>query len=115
MAYAACVRSAMLYWSETWAVTAVQKLRLELTERRMLRWISGLSLKVKTPTVELRDHMMLSLMVGVMRRRRLRWYGHELRIGDWDSVKKVISFEVNGKRGKGRPRTNWRRTCALSG
>ena len=35
----ACVRSAMIYGSETWAMDTEQELRLERAEMRMVRWM----------------------------------------------------------------------------
>jgi len=35
---------------------------------------------------------------------RLRWYGHVLRKGDNDWVKKCMEYEVEGARLRGRPK-----------
>ena len=42
--YAACVRSVMLYGSETWAVKEEDTRRLKRTEMGMMRWMCGVSL-----------------------------------------------------------------------
>ena len=42
--YASCVRSVMLYGSETWAVKVEDTRRLERTEMKMVRWMCGPSL-----------------------------------------------------------------------
>ena len=38
---------------------------------------------------------------------RLRWYGHAMRKGDEDWVKKCMEFKVEGRRPVGRPRRTW--------
>ena len=43
--YVTCVRSAMIYERETWAVTAGQSGRWGRTEVRMVRWMCGVSLR----------------------------------------------------------------------
>ena len=43
--YAACVRSAMLYGSETWAANTEQVARLSRAEMRMVRCMCGVSLR----------------------------------------------------------------------
>ena len=43
--YAACVRSAMLYGSETWAANIKQVARLSRAEMRMVRCMCGVSLR----------------------------------------------------------------------
>jgi hypothetical protein len=42
--YDACVRSTMLYGSETWAVKVEQVQRMERTEMQMVRWMCGTKL-----------------------------------------------------------------------
>ena len=42
--------------------------------------------------------------MDVIRRGRLRWYGHVMRKQDEDWVKKCISMEVDGKKPRGRPK-----------
>ena len=42
-----------------------------------------------------------------MKRNRMRWLGHVLRKDDDDWVKRSMSLEVDGKRGRGRPRLTW--------
>ena len=43
--YAACVRSAMLYGCETWAMNVEQIKRFERAEMRMVRWMCGVFLR----------------------------------------------------------------------
>ena len=47
-------------------------------------------------------------MVEVMRRGRLRWFGHVERKEADDWVSACGNLEVAGSRGKGRPRMTWR-------
>ena len=55
--YGACVRSSMIYGSETWAVNAAElEAKLERAEMRIVRWMCGVSLREKT-NAELRESM----------------------------------------------------------
>ena len=58
----------------------------------------------KVPTVELRRRFGIEGVVEVMRRGRLRWFGHVERkeVDDWVSA--CRNLEVAGSRGRGRPR-----------
>ena len=38
----------------------------------------------------------------------VRWYGHVLRRDDWHVLRKVLEFEVKGKRKRGRPKKTWK-------
>ena len=42
-----------------------------------------------------------------IRSGRLRWYGHVMREGDEDWVKKCMEYRVEGRRPVGRPRKTW--------
>src|SRR5271165_334057 len=74
----------------------------------MLRWLCGITLRDKVPTVELRRRLGIQGVVEVMTRGRLRWFGHVERkeVDDWVSARR--NFEVAGSRGRGRPRMTWR-------
>ena len=47
-------------------------------------------------------------IVEVVRQGSLRWLGHIVRKEDDDCVKQVWRFEVEGSRGRGRPRLTWK-------
>ena len=47
--------------------------------------------------------MGIETVSDAMKWNRLRWLGHVLWKDDDDWVKKIMSFEVEGKRGRGRP------------
>ena len=102
--YRSCVQSVMMYASEIWAVRVEEEQRMERNENVMLRWMCGVTLRDKVPTVELRRRLGIEGVVEVMRRGRLRWFGHVERkkVNDWVSA--CWSFEVAGSRGRGRPR-----------
>ena len=57
-------------------------------ENVMLRWMCGVALRDKVPTVELRRRLGIEDVVEVMRRGRLTWFGHIERkeVDDWVSA-----------------------------
>ena len=75
-AYRSFVQSVMVYASETWAVRVEEEQRMERNENAVLRWMCGVTLRDKVPTVELRRRLGIEGVVEVMRRGRLRWFGH---------------------------------------
>ena len=62
----------MVYASETWAVRVEKEQKKERNENVMLRWMCGVTLRDKVPTVELRRRFGTEGVVDVMRRGRLR-------------------------------------------
>ena len=64
------------------------------------------TLRDKVPTVELRHRLGIEGVMKVMRRGRLRWFGHMERkeVDDWVSACRNLM----GSRDRGRPRMIWR-------
>ena len=77
-----------MYASETWAVRVEEEQRMDRNENVMFRWMCGVTLKDKFPTVELRRRLRIEGVVEVMRWGRLRWFGHVERkeVDDWMSA-----------------------------
>jgi hypothetical protein len=105
--YVSCVRSCMIYGSETWPVKAEHEARLERTEMRMIRWMCGVSLKDRITSAELRKRIGVEAISVVMRRSRLRWFGHVERKENEDWVKGCTVLEVEGIKPRGRPKKTW--------
>ena len=50
--------------------------RLERTERMMVRWMCGVTLKSRMSSEKLNARLGIEAVSEVVRRGRLRWYGH---------------------------------------
>jgi len=94
----------MLHGSETWPVRKENVLALQRAEMRMVRWMSGVKLKDRLPSNELRQRLGIDDIALVLQQNRLRWYGHVLRKEDDDWVKKCMEYEVEGPIPRGRPK-----------
>ena len=95
--YATCVRSAMIYGSETWTMNVEQQRRLERAEMRMVRWMCGVSLRERKTSDELRRMMGIEPVVDVVKRSRLRWMGNVQRKDKSGWVRKVTEINVEGR------------------
>lgn len=111
--YKACVQSVMVYGSETWAMKVEDMRRLERAERMMVRWMCGVTLKERKHSEELLARLGIEGVAEIVRRGRLRWYGHVERLNardsrkrDWVSACREITVE--GSRGRGRGRKTWK-------
>ena len=72
--YSACVQSVLIYGTETWAMKADDLRSLERTERMMVRWMCGVSLKDRKRSEDLCNLLVLIVL--------LMWWGVE----DWDGL-----------------------------
>jgi len=77
--YASCVRSCMVYGSETWPMKVDHITKLERTEMRMIRWMAGVSLSERNTNAELRRRIGVEEIGQEVRRNRLMWFGHVQR------------------------------------
>ena len=105
--YRACVQSVMVYGSETWAMKVEDMQRLERTERMMIRWMCGVTLKDRKSNIELRERLGVESVSEVVRRSRLRWFGHVERKSGDDWVATCRDLEVEGVKGRGRGIKTW--------
>src|SRR5437867_12065262 len=81
--------------------------RLVRKENSIVRWMSGVTLKDRRSSEKLRRGLGIVGVDRVVRRDRLRWFGHVERkeAGDW--VSNCRNLEVVGGVRKGRPRKSW--------
>jgi hypothetical protein len=110
--YSACVQSVMIYGSETWPMKLEALQRLERTEKMMIRWMCGVTLKDRNSSVELRNKLGIMGVSDIVRQGRLRWFGHVERkdAGDWVSA--CRDMVVTGKRDRGRGKKTWKECVA---
>ena len=107
--YRTCVRPVMTYGSLTWVVRSIEESMLRRSEKRMLRVMCGVQLADDVNTKELMVRFGLNNTIfEVVMQGSLRWLGHVVRKKDDDCVKQAWRFEVEGSRGRGRPRLTWK-------
>lgn len=108
--YEACVRSAMTYASETWAMTEAVKVMFDSADRRMLRMLCGITLADRISSQNILSSCGLTDLRMIMMRRRLNWFGHVMRRDLDEPLSKIINLEAPGRRPRGRPKKTWRKT-----
>ena len=82
---------------------------LSRTERAMVRSMCGVKLVDRKNTEELMEMLGLKETLDRMAKANgVRWYGHVIKRGDDNILKKAMMIEANGKRKRGRPKMTWR-------
>ena len=74
---------------------------------RMLRWMSGVTREDRIKNEYVRGSIGVASIVDKMRENRLRWLGHVMRREETSAVRVVMKMNVEGKRGRGRPKMKW--------
>ena len=105
--YEAVVIPTLTYGCETWVLQEEEKSRLQATEMRVLRKITGVSRLDHIRNETVRERLGLEPVLKKVERRREYWKEKvESRMGS--VVEKVLTGEGVGKRPRGRPRKRWR-------
>ncbi|KAM2784937.1 hypothetical protein PS2_006010 [Malus domestica] len=103
--YRTAIRPAMLYGTECWAVKHQHVHKMGVAEMRMLRWMCGHTRKDKIRNEDIRGKVGVAEIEGKMRENRLRWFGHVQRRHTDAPIRRCdYGTEVQGRRGRGRPR-----------
>ena len=108
--YRCCVRSAILYGSETWCLKENEKAILRRTERAMVRAMCGQKVVDRKTTEEQMDMLGLKETIDQLATANgVRWYGHVLRRDDDSVLRVALNLEVSGKRKGARQRKIWKK------
>ncbi|KAM2360015.1 hypothetical protein ACFXTH_002458 [Malus domestica] len=95
----------MLYGTECWVVKHQHVHKMGVAEMRMLRWMCGHTRKDKIRNEDIQGKVGVAEIEGNMRENRLRWFGHVQRRPTDAPIKRCdYGTEVQGRRGRGRPR-----------
>jgi len=103
----------VFYGCETWSLTLMEKIRLRVSENRLLKRIFGPKRDEvkgewrKLYNEELNDLYWSPNVVWVIKSRIMRWAGHVARMGERRSVYWVLVGIPDVKRALGRPRRKW--------
>ena len=108
--YHCCVRSAILYGSETWCLKENEKAILRRMERAVVRAMCSQKVIDRKTTKKQMGMLGLKKTTDQLATgNRVRWYGHVLR-GDDNSVLRVdLNLEVICKRKRERPKKTWKK------
>ena len=99
--------STLLYGCETWSMTRVLEKRLKGFEMWLYRRIARVSWKDKKTNKQILERLGVQSteLMSTVRKRITKYYGHIRR---HDTLQKaILEGKINGKRGRGRRRTNW--------
>ncbi|KAI0486585.1 hypothetical protein KFK09_029333 [Dendrobium nobile] len=90
--YKMVVRPAMLYGAECWPLKEKHNTKLSVVEMRMLRWMSGFTLKDRIQNEHIREKVGVASVEDKIRESHLRWLGHIKRRPSNDPVRRVEGF-----------------------
>jgi hypothetical protein len=106
--YQAVVQSILLYGAETWTLNTQQANKLLATELDVWRRSARKSRKEKVRNVTIREIMEVGKnILEVILKKRLRWFGHVKKMPGNRLALKILEWEPEGTRRRGRPKERW--------
>ena len=87
-----------MHGSKTWPMKVEHELKLNCTEMSMIRWMCGVKINERKKSEELRELLGLEPISLMIKRSRLRWFGHVERKDDNDWVKRCTTWDAEGIR-----------------
>ena len=98
--------STLLYGAETWTLTKVTSDKLEAFEMWLYRRMLRISWKEhKTHADVLHKMKTKRSLLNTIKKRKCQYFGHIIR---GDGIQRLLmEGRINGRRGRGRPRTMW--------
>lgn len=93
--------SVLLYNSGTWTLKETNKKKLNVIEMNCLR-------KIRIRNADIRAELKIEMdIVQKIQRRRLKYYGHVVRMPPERFPSIAVFGRVHGTKKRGRPRTRW--------
>ena len=104
----ACVIPVLIYGCESWEITRAMQNKLNSAENMWLRRILRVSYKDHVTNENIRQRTEQPMISDVIKKRRMKWAGHVLRMNENRNPKKIFNYRPEGKRAAGRPKRRWR-------
>ena len=111
--YKSNVLPVLLYGAECWRMTAKDLSRLSTFHTTCLRRIMRFSWPNRISNSYLLEATKQEPMNNILKhvkRKRWRWVGHTLRMEPSAHARIALTWTLEGRRKRGRPRSTWRRT-----
>ncbi|KAH8333438.1 hypothetical protein KR067_003621 [Drosophila pandora] len=105
----ACIKSVLLYGSETWLTSQRMVLKLQAFVNKCLRIICGIFWPNRITNDDLWRCTNEAPIQQQIKKKKWKWIGHALRKGRDSIVKMALEWNPQGSRRVGRPKLTWRR------
>ena len=99
----------MLYGAETWATTKAIEKKICSCDQWVLGHMAHVWWEDRVTTQKVRRRCGVKDIMDVLKRNRLRWYGHVRRRDNNHVLSKAAEMGVEEVRPRGRPKKKWKR------
>ena len=103
------VKSVLLYGCETWRTTETMQQKIQIFLNTCLRRSYKIQRQEKIRNEDLWERAGQEPVAKQILRRKWGWIGHTLRKPASSTTRQALTWNLQGKRKRGRPRNSWRR------
>ena len=100
-------KSILSYAAESWATTSKYENSITAAEMKFLRTSLGKTRRDRSRNATVREQPKEESLIDGIERRKLRWYGHLVRMAEDRKPRQILEARIEGMRGRGRPRKVW--------
>lgn len=100
----------LLHGGENWILTGRQEKQIQAMEMKYLRRVIGARRIDKKRNEDIRKQLHVKSAKLYLEEKKLRWFGHLVRMEENRQVKKIWETRPEGKNKRGRPKTTWNAT-----
>ena len=100
----------LLYGCESWRMAKGDEVKLDTFRNKWLRRLLKIYWPMRVSNEEVRKRANNDIISELVRKRRLTWIGHVLRMDNSCLPRVSLTWAPEGKRKRGRPKETWRRT-----
>lgn len=97
----------LLHGGENWVLTEKQERRLQAIEMKYHRKVLGVCRMDKRRNEDIRKELGIKSVKQILEEKKLRWFGHIVRMEEGRQVKKSWEARPLGKNKRGRPKQKW--------
>jgi hypothetical protein len=90
------------YAAESWTTTSTNENRITAAKMEFLRRSLGKTRRDRCRNATVREQLKQESLIDGIERRKLRWYGHLVRMEEDRKPRYILEARIEGKRGRGR-------------
>ena len=97
----------LLYGCENWVLNRRQEQRIVAMQMKYIRRVTGSRRLDKIRNTALRRMVRVPSILIEVEKRKMRWFGHIIRMDEQKPARMVWRTRAQGRNGRGRPRRKW--------
>ena len=105
--YNSVYKPTLTYGSESWPINTKIEKQVTAAEMKFLRRITNKTRRDHERNNKIRDDLKVTPLIQEIEKKQLKWYGHMKRMDKERIPRKCWEARMEGRKGRGRPRTSW--------